>query len=405
MATDVGILFHDRRELQTAADGAAVAGALEQQYGGSTAQIVAAADTAASSNGFTDGSNGVTVTVINPPTSGYHQSSGYVEVNITQASVPTVLMGLFGSKNVNVATRAVAGSVAASINNVWLSDSLTLRGSATIDASGIYVDSNSPNAVDTTGNGNTINAAYIATPGGLSGSGQPQGTTVVTGAAPEPNPLLAQVSSGNPNSAGAPDATTACTNTNTNLATSFSGSIDGGAGTSTNIYCFSGANVDISGATLSDGTFIFENGVTIGSGTTLTTIKNAVLDLAGGAYNQILTSNEPFYFKAPQVDPSLDQWNNGIALFVPTTNLTYKDVACNPNPNDTKELMVQFGASNQTFDGYIYAPNATLDLHDQGGGTTASGVVAASLCDLSGTLRIPNYNTLFPLLRVVALVE
>jgi hypothetical protein len=70
--------------------------------------------------------------------------------------------------------------------------------------------------------------------------------------------------------------------------------------------------------------------------------------------------------------------------------------------------MVQFGSNNETLSGYIYAPAATVTLHDQGGGVTASGLIAGSLCDLSGSLTLPPYNSANPNttpLRTVALVE
>src|SRR6267143_3238612 len=77
LAVDLGYMRYVKRRLQTAADSAAIAGAAEINYG----DWQAAAKADAASNGFTDGSNGVTVTVNKPPASGPHQGlSGYVEV-------------------------------------------------------------------------------------------------------------------------------------------------------------------------------------------------------------------------------------------------------------------------------------------------------------------------------------
>jgi hypothetical protein len=409
MATDVGILFHDRRELQTAADGAAVAGALEMQKGGTAAQITTAADNAAASNGFTNGSNGVAITVNNPPTSGYHQSGGYVEVNIRQSSIPTVLMGLFGQKNVDVATRAVAGATAATKNcdtNLGTTGpDLTLRGSAKIIAPncGINNASSSSNSVDTTGSGNTMDTAYIATEGGFSGSGSPQGTTTISGLQPGSvtDPFGTTITDGEPSLGD-------CSYTQPATVTSFAGIVDAsnGTGTSTNVYCFAGANVNISGAQLSNGVFVFENGVQISTNATAS-IGNGTLDLYGGVFQE--PSNSTLNIVAPKIALPATQWNNGIALLVPPTNTTYSDVACSANANAyTTELVVQFGNTGEVWDGYIYAPAATVSLHDQGGSTTAAGFVDASLCDLSSTVNITNYNTAFPAdapLTVVALVE
>jgi Flp pilus assembly protein TadG len=259
LATDVGVLFHARREMQTAADGAAVAGALEEQRGGTATEIVAAADNAAISNGYTNGSNGVTVTVHTPPTSGYHQTGGYIEVDISQSAIPTVLMGLFGQKNFTVATRAVAGLTAAtkSCDNQLggTGPDLTLRGSATINGidCAINVASNSSDSVDTIGNGNTMNVAYIATEGGFSGSGTPQGTPTISGlaAGSVTDPFGTTVSSGEP-------ALSACSQTISGNSYSGQLGVTTGTPTSTTVYCFSGTNVNIDGATLSNGVFVFE---------------------------------------------------------------------------------------------------------------------------------------------------
>jgi hypothetical protein len=76
--------------------------------------------------------------------------------------------------------------------------------------------------------------------------------------------------------------------------------------------------------------------------------------------------------------------------------------------NNTNQLQVQFGSNNQTLDGYIYAPGAEVYLQDNGGGITATGVVANDLYDNSSTIRIPSYDSAHPtttLNRVVAMVE
>ena len=63
IATDVGALFKDKRTMQTAADAAAIAGALNLSNGNWNA----AAKAASSTNGYTDGGS-VHVTPVNGPT-------------------------------------------------------------------------------------------------------------------------------------------------------------------------------------------------------------------------------------------------------------------------------------------------------------------------------------------------
>lgn len=76
--------------------------------------------------------------------------------------------------------------------------------------------------------------------------------------------------------------------------------------------------------------------------------------------------------------------------------------------SNTATLQVQFGSNNETLDGYIYAPGAEVFLQDNGGGVTASGVVANTMFVKSSSLTIPRYNAANPTttpLRVVSLVE
>lgn len=88
MGIDMGYLRSMRRTMQAAADSAALAGAAELGYG----DVTAAARTEASTDGFTNGSKGTTVTVNNPPLSGPHQGNPrYVEVLISQ-NEPTFFM-------------------------------------------------------------------------------------------------------------------------------------------------------------------------------------------------------------------------------------------------------------------------------------------------------------------------
>src|SRR5438105_13106123 len=71
LAADVGMLYFQRSHMRAAADSAAIAAAWEVVRG-NTSSITSAAQTDAGSNGYTDGVNGATVTVNNPPTSGDH---------------------------------------------------------------------------------------------------------------------------------------------------------------------------------------------------------------------------------------------------------------------------------------------------------------------------------------------
>ncbi len=84
IGVETGELYRLKRQMQTASDDAALAGAIDSMAH-STSAITADALYEAQRNGFTNGSNGVTVTVHSPPTSGPNVgTTGAVEVTISK---------------------------------------------------------------------------------------------------------------------------------------------------------------------------------------------------------------------------------------------------------------------------------------------------------------------------------
>ena len=113
LGIDMGMLRYQKRLQQTAADSGALAGANNLAFPASGG-ITAGAKNASAGNGFTDGTNNVTVTVNNPPTSGPHSSGAnsgkYVEVLVT-AVQPTYFMKVLGINSQTITARAVATNV------------------------------------------------------------------------------------------------------------------------------------------------------------------------------------------------------------------------------------------------------------------------------------------------------
>src|SRR5271156_6043494 len=90
IVVDIGVLYSTRRQMQTATDAAAIAGANALQSSNGANYQLAATDVAGL-DGFTSGQNGVTVTVAPPATDPGPSGLSYVQVNITQ-SVPTYFL-------------------------------------------------------------------------------------------------------------------------------------------------------------------------------------------------------------------------------------------------------------------------------------------------------------------------
>ncbi len=112
LAVDVGYMFYTKRQLQVAADAAALAGASVLTAGAPTLSVITTvANHDAALNGITTGTNGSTVTVTWPYTPqsmcANCTSNNYVEVAVSQTK-QTGFMSLFGTNPTTVAARAVA---------------------------------------------------------------------------------------------------------------------------------------------------------------------------------------------------------------------------------------------------------------------------------------------------------
>jgi Flp pilus assembly protein TadG len=377
LAVDVGVLFRAKRNIQIAADAAAVAGALDYHYNGIVSLAQTAAANAATANGYTNGS-GASVTVNCAPAVGPHASAscnGYFEVVITAPNT-TAFMGTFGYRNMNVTARAVAGNGGPSGACVIVTDpaafaAMNLQGPMTAVNCGVIVDSSSGNALSITGGG-SLSAGSIAVVGGGGGGSNP---APVTGAAPMSDPL--QLTGPTPLNGGC--ASAGYTDSRTHLTTS--GTIDtttttltgtvSGPGTGRAI-CYANP-VILNNAQLGPGIYVFENGVTTNG--TVTT-NGATIDLYGGSLTA--TTGTVLALNAPASGET-----NGIALMEPRNNINQIAI---PNGNVTGSI-----------NGIIYAPNAQLLVQGSGGGLSfTSDLIVHQLSDQNATLTINNYGTANP---------
>src|SRR5579862_1868299 len=114
VAVDVGFIQYKYQAQQVATDAAATGGAevLAHSNCANATSAKTAAKVDASSNGYTDGSNGVTVVVDSPPTSGAYKNDGCsVSVQIDNPNVATYFTRLFGYNQMEETTSSVARSV------------------------------------------------------------------------------------------------------------------------------------------------------------------------------------------------------------------------------------------------------------------------------------------------------
>ncbi len=181
LAIDAGKVLDDSRQLQAAADAAALAAAddLFANYyanGGTDPSGTASASalSTASANGFNNNGTTNTVTVNIPPASGIASGkNGYAEV-IIQLNQTRAFSRIFGTGTVSVTARAVATGIPGNIGILILSPNLEsaceIDGNVNILNSGqIYVNSN--NSVPNDSASPNPGSVYIANTANLQTSG------------------------------------------------------------------------------------------------------------------------------------------------------------------------------------------------------------------------------------------
>ena len=184
LAIDLGQIWNIRRQMQTAADAAAIA-AVNDLAVQDPADLITDAQNAAAKNGFTQGAatnsndNTVAVSIQNPPASGpYAGNIGAVSVQIEQRQ-PTQFLKLAGFTTIPVKVSATGmttpGGACVYSLDPSSSGALTLaESSTTTSACAIYVDSNSSAAAIANGDA-TLAAPRLGVVGGTTING---GTTV-----------------------------------------------------------------------------------------------------------------------------------------------------------------------------------------------------------------------------------
>jgi hypothetical protein len=198
LAIDGGLLLDQRRDVQAAADSAALAAAAQLWSDWATGQgqdrngkASATALLTASANGFNNDTVTNTVTVHIPPTSGFATGlAGYAEVLI-QYQEKRYFSAMFGSADIPVNGRAVArgkknsSDIGVLLLNPTAQGALTLSGQTGMSVAGrVVVDSNNSKAAVSSGSAGLTSTVLDVT-GGINSSGSSyfHASTINTGAA------------------------------------------------------------------------------------------------------------------------------------------------------------------------------------------------------------------------------
>jgi hypothetical protein len=384
LAADVGLMLREKRMAQTAADGAAVAGASELRTG----NVTSGARAAATLNGFTDGTGGASVIVNNPPLNGPHKApapgnTAYVEV-IVSRNDPTLLMKFFGISSMTPTARAVAtygttkGCIYTLGNDATKPD-ITIVGSADITVKTCGIVDNSPSPAGSKNSAlylqgkATLQAASIGIVGGVGTTGNVTLTpTPITGVVPSSDPLAYLTTASNPlASYGTQPSAASC---------SAQGTV-----TTLSAGCYNGISVGSNKTlNLNPGIYVINGDLSLGAGSTLN----------GTGVTLVL-------------------WGHTNIIGTPTMNLTAPTDNTNPldglliyqPPANTNLISLQ-GNAGSTLAGIVYAPSAPVQLQGNAGATIALDFVVSTLT-LIGNATLTDYAQVNSdtVLKTVRLVE
>jgi len=353
LATDVGLLFRDKVNLQKVADAAAIAGAAQLPSGGN---YTAAAQDSAAQNGVTNGTNG-TVTVTLGTT--YHP--GAVKVYVAQ-TYNTYIMTLFGYRTVNVGATAVAGitqgqgCMIALDTSPFKDQGLTNNGSGTIIAPNCSIFDNSGMTVDgkATVTVKEISVSGTYTENGGSGNISP---TPVNGL-PIPDPLQYW---------NTPSPSSPCLSS---LSKS-SGTVFPG--------CYRGLTLTGSVA-MQPGLYIIQGPLNINGGTpgvTGTGVSIFIDSANNGSFGGINNANLVAPTSGTSGTCTSSGGCNGILIWdTETTNKAQQGL--------------DFGPGSASLTGILYFPNADLKFHGNNNTTLNSDIIALAYV-FDGTIAINNY--------------
>jgi hypothetical protein len=356
LSLDGGAIQRQRRLTQKAADAAAIAAAVEI-YRNRRDSIVASAQSEARRNGFIDGTNGVTVGVTNPTTSGYFIGSNYVRVEV-QRRFATNFGAFVGRDSVTVRSVAIAGLAPANVCLVLLDTTGTAlsvkSGAVSTTNCGVAVNSMSADAVETPSSGE-IATSFLSVSGGP--STPPDGFNGVysSGAPQLPDPLAYLTM----------PAVGACNGAY--------GAYQNFSGTTLNpgVYC-GGISIDNRTVTFNPGLYILAGGglslkhaTVVGTGVTFVNTNAPVAN--GGA-----SKYAPFDFDTNS-DVQFSAMTTGALAGV----LFYQDPAAGlPGVNYTNFI----GSSSAvTYNGTIYMPTQTVASKSNSPITINGGLIVGKL--------------------------
>ena len=390
LSVDIGYLRYQRRQMQSAADSAALAGAAQLGAGGGTAQAVIAARSDSQLNGFQDGDGNIVVT---PTRTSINGNTDTMQVQVTN-TYPTFFMRVFGAalRTATISTTATAQYLGGRgcIYALTGGTGITLSGGGSINTPNCNVISNQ----SISGRG-AITAAAVGAHNRSIGSTPP----AITGTLQATDPL---------SYLNAPAAGGMCTDIN------WAGGQNNGAqtlgpGTYSEIVLQAaippsrrnprGTAANSSSITFRPGTYVINGcggaaksgGLDLEGTGTLTANAGAGVTFYISRGGVTIGNTQTIHLNAPSNNPYA-----GILMFQPASN--------------TSPAAITGSGGGSYMEGALYFPNATLTLNGAANNRNIDYMilVAKSLNIATAVNNLSNYNSLpngYSPVRSTALIQ
>jgi Flp pilus assembly protein TadG len=358
LGTEVGWWLYTHKNMQSAADSAAVSAAT------AGSNLDSEADAVAALYGFTKGINNVTVTVNQPPSAGNYSSSPQaVEVLISQ-SQPRLLSALFGNDPVLIKARSVAlpnaGTGCVLALNPTASSAVAVSGSNQLNLinCNLYSDSNASPSLNVSGSA-TVSANQVGVVGNISGASS---ITAVNGIRTGMRPLA------DPYANVSPPLEPNCSNAKITVNSN-------GKNTSLSPGCYGGNITVNAGATLN-----LDPGIYYLDGANLSVAGNATIN--GTGVTLVFTGSGSNWGTA-----SIGS-NANVNLTAPTSGTTQGIVLYGDRKMPVGTAFSLTGGGSQNFGGAIYLPKANLSFSGGNGTVTSCTKIIADTISFSGTSNL-----------------
>lgn len=406
-ATDVGILLRERRIVQTAADAAAIGASTESMYESTPSSVTSgmwsAASRDASLNGFTPGSSngaqnsssGGTLTISITPNisiSGYN-TAGFVQAVAVQ-NTPTMFMNLFGFHSTNVVATAIASDKISSNGCINVADLGGYDASDTVDMNGNSLIASPNCGMTVTGTVNesgssSIDAKFLS----KSTTSYPDQFFYLQQDWSKPTLPSGTVPGG---TCTAPDGNPQNGYTSTmSCLYDVNISSTGTASACTSTVCTIGGNLQNNTVYYYDkNVVIAQNASVSGQQDTIyltgsATVTDPYLDFMNGGIN----ITPPDYGSSTTLNPlsgvvfdAPTDGNNDLGTY--TCSSGHGNNAANPGA-----VYFDFGSSNTTLYGVMYAPSMQLFVQDEGSSTTLyTDLTIGNICSQSATLTVNGFS-------------